>query len=77
MTNSQDLGFSYRATKDGKVFIAHHGRQVTILKDSDAQDFLAEVTGASMDAQQQAMARATGNYKRGNESLAKNHPRNR
>ncbi|MGL4575677.1 MAG: hypothetical protein ACRCV9_12915 [Burkholderiaceae bacterium] len=76
MDDTEDLGFSYRATKDGKVFIAHHGRQVTILKGSDAQDFLAEVEGADFVDQQQAMARATGNYKRGNESLAKNHPRN-
>lgn len=77
MNADEDLGFTYRATKDGKVFIAHHGRQVTVLNGSDAQDFLAEVEDVDFVDQQQAMARATGNYKHGNESLAKNHPRNR
>jgi len=72
-----DLGFSFRATKRGAVFVHHHGRLATTLRGSAAADFLLEVDSADFDEQQQIMARVTGNYRRGNERLAKNHPRNR
>lgn len=32
---------------------------------------------AAADDEQQLMARVTGNYKRGNERVAREHPRNR
>ena len=67
MAASGDLGFSYRATKAGAVAIARGGRVVTVLRGVAAQRFLAAVAGASAAAAQQAMARATGNYRRGNE----------
>jgi hypothetical protein len=41
---------------------------------SKAADFAADV---GSDDPQELMARLTGNYKRGNERMAKNHPRNR
>jgi hypothetical protein len=72
-----DLGFSYRATKRGEVFVHHRGRLATTLRGTAAADFLSEVDGADAAEQQQIMARVTGNYRRGNERLAKNHPRNR
>jgi hypothetical protein len=72
-----DLGFSYRATKRGEVFVHHRGKLATTLRGTAAADFLLEVGGAGTDEQQQIMARVTGNYRRGNERLAKNHPRNR
>ena len=72
-----DLGFSYRATKDGEVAIQRGGQVVTRLRGVAARAFLAEVDGADQVAQQQAMARVTGNYKRGNERTASGHPRNR
>lgn len=60
--------------RGGEVVIAHHGRPVTTLRGPAAAKFLAEVG----DADEQAlMARVTGNYKRGNERTARNHPRNR
>jgi len=71
------LGFTYKRSGDGEVAISRQGRVVTTLRGRAAQVFLAEVEGAPMDAQQQAMARATGNYKRGNERTAAEHPRNR
>lgn len=74
---SQDLGFSYRIRRNGELEILHHGRVASILRGSDADDFLAEVEAADEDAAQQLMARITGNYKRGNERLASQHPRNR
>ena len=66
-------GFDYDQHRDGSVVITHHGRRATVLRGPRAMEFLDEV-----DADPQAvMARWTGNYKRGNERTARNHPRNR
>jgi hypothetical protein len=59
--------FDYRTTKDGQVFISHHGREVTTLRGGTAERFLDRVRGADEGEAQLVMARATGNYKRGNE----------
>ena len=72
-----DLGFSFRTTKGGDVTILRSRAVVTVLRDEAARHFLAEMSSASFSHQQQAMARSTGNYKRGNERVAANHPRNR
>ncbi len=69
--------FSYRATANGEVAIRRDGRVVTILRGARASEFLGRVATASPDEQQLAMARATGNYRRGNERTASAHPRNR
>ncbi len=74
---SSDLGFTFRATKNGEVFVHHRGKLATTLRGEAAAEFLADIDGADADEQQQIMARITGNYRRGNERLAKNHPRNR
>lgn len=70
-----DLGFTYRARKGGEIEILHHGKLASTLRGADAADFLAEVEAGGDP--QQLMARLTGNYRRGNERLAKSHPRNR
>jgi hypothetical protein len=62
-----DLGFSWRPTKDGRVRIARSGRVVTTLAGSRAAAFLHRVEGLDPGAEQQLLARVTGNYKRGNE----------
>jgi len=62
-----DLGFSWRATKDGRVWISRDGRLVTTLAGQEARRFRDRAEGAADEAAQQLMARATGNYKRGNE----------
>lgn len=72
-----DLGFSYRASKSGEVLVRHRGRSATTLRGTAAECFLQEMADAGHAEQQQIMARVTGNYRRGNERLAKNHPRNR
>jgi hypothetical protein len=59
--------FSYRAHKDGTVRIAYRGKVVTTLAGERAARFLARVAGADAASAQQLMARATGNFKRGNE----------
>lgn len=55
------------------VVIRHHGVTATVLRGARAKDFLAEAE--SGDAQL-LMARLTGNYRRGNERTARQHPRN-
>jgi len=75
--SDNDLGFSYLATKRGEVFLRHRGRWAATLRGTAASDFLLEAQGVGFAEQQQIMARVTGNYRRGNERLAKSHPRNR
>ncbi|MBV9258281.1 MAG: hypothetical protein JO215_09705 [Ktedonobacteraceae bacterium] len=59
--------FSYRATKDGKVFLYWHRKQVKILKGPAAQEFLEDIADGDQREAQLVMARVTGNFKRGNE----------
>lgn len=61
------LGFAFVTRKSGEVSILRGGRVVTVLRGRAALDFGARVAGLSPVQQQQAMARVTGNYKRGNE----------
>ena len=63
--------FTHRITKDGKVFIAWHGKQVTILSGKKAEAFIAAMAGADAKAAQLLMAKATGHFKHGNEKLSK------
>lgn len=74
---SGDLGFDYQIAKSGTVLISHHSRMVTTLRGKPAADFLKKLAKLDLAGEQQLMARATGNYKRGNEKQAKNHPKNR
>ncbi len=50
------------------------GRHATTLRGVAAADFLDDVERGDP---QELMARLTGNYKRGNEREARNHPRHR
>lgn len=70
----QAEGFEYRVRKDGDVVIHHHGRQATILRGKAATRFLVDVQRKDP---QEVMARATGNYRRGNERTSAVHPRNK
>jgi hypothetical protein len=67
-------GFRFARRDDGSVVITHHGRRATTLRGARAAEFLAEVAAGD---EQLVMARWTGNYKRGNERAAREHPRNR
>ena len=66
-------GFTYVRRGDD-VVISHHGRAATTLRGRRALDFLEDV---EVEDPQELMARLTGNYRRGNERRARNHPRNR
>ncbi|MCW4386168.1 hypothetical protein OH146_10330 [Salinibacterium sp. SYSU T00001] len=59
-------GFEYSIV-GGSVEIRHHGRRAVVLRGAAAEKFLADVERRDP---QQVMARATGNYKRGNERRA-------
>ena len=72
-----DLGFSFRAAKGGVVEIRHRGKLAATLRGQDALEFIAEAQAGKFADGQQLMARLTGNYKRGNERVAGDHPRNR
>lgn len=65
-------GFEYTLVGDD-VVISHNGRRATTLRGAAADQFLAD---AEDDDPQELMARLTGNYKHGNERMARNHPRN-
>jgi len=60
-------GFSYQATKDGRVRISRQGRVVTTLAGRPAAVFLERVRDAGEEQTQLAMAKATKHYKHGNE----------
>jgi hypothetical protein len=59
--------FAWASTKDGRVRISWRGKVVTTLAGGSATRFLEQVEGADEEAEQLLMARATGNFKRGNE----------
>lgn len=76
-SDTSDLGFTWRRRKNGELQVLHHGHLAATLRGREADDFEAEMDGADASAQQQSMARLSGNYKRGNERTAAQHPRNR
>jgi hypothetical protein len=76
-TDAQELGFTFRVRRNGDVEILQHGRLASTLRGAVAADFKQGVADEGSAAAQQLMARVTGNYKRGNERKAGEHPRNR
>lgn len=62
-----DLGFSYRVTQAGELEISRDGRVVTRLRGRAATKAATQLESADVEAQQQRLARLTGNYRRGNE----------
>jgi hypothetical protein len=71
------LHFTFRSCKSGEVQVLRRGVLASTLRGADARKFLADIASCSPEDAQQLMARVTGNYKRGNERLAAEHPRNR
>lgn len=59
--------FAYQATKDGKVIIHWMGRPVRTIRGDEAARLLRRLEGVSEHEIQLALAKATGNFKRGNE----------
>ncbi|WP_368184780.1 hypothetical protein [Aestuariibius sp. HNIBRBA575] len=73
----EDLGFTYKRKRNGDVEIFHRGAKATTLRGEKASWFIEDMQDSDLQDQQQDMARLTGNYKRGNERKAKDHPRNK
>lgn len=67
-------GFAWQRRKNGDIVITHRGAVATVLRGTKAANFAAD---AETGDDQALMARVTGNYKRGNERQARDHPRNR
>lgn len=59
--------FSYQVTKAGQVLVSRGGRQVAVVAGAKAIRLIALLSSADADEIQLALAKATGNYKRGNE----------
>ena len=59
--------FSYGTTKSGQVRVAFHGRHVVTVSGSAAERLSAQLDGADPAKVQLLLAKATGNFKRGNE----------
>lgn len=63
----EDLPFSLREGKDRQVLIFWRGQQVMILSGARAASFMSRLHGVDEEGRQLAMAKITGNFKRGNE----------
>jgi hypothetical protein len=59
--------FSYRTTRDGRVFISWRGRQMKVLAGKRAHRLAASLSEADPQDRQVLLARATGNFRRGTE----------
>jgi hypothetical protein len=63
-----DPPFTYRITKDGAVRISRAGSVVAVVAGERARRLASRLREADPIEAQQALARATGNYRRGNEA---------
>jgi hypothetical protein len=61
-------GFSYSKRKNGDVVITHNGKNAATLRGAAAERFLVKLGRVD---NQQLMARATGNYRRGTEKRSR------
>ena len=66
-TSIDDEAFDHAKRKDGTVVISHNGRPVTTLRGREAAKFARRIENLAGREAQLLMARATGNFKRGNE----------
>jgi len=66
-----DEVFTYRITKDNKVFISWYGKPVTTLSGRKSNEFISKIKEADGKKAQLIMAKATGNFKHGNEKISK------
>ncbi len=62
--------FGYRATKSGKVLISRGDSQISVVAGKTAEKLLARLAATkSMEERQLLLAKATGNYRHGNERI--------
>ncbi len=66
-----EQSFTYRVTKDQKVFISYNSKQVMVVTKNRARELIEDLEFADEEEEQYLLARITGNFKRGNEREAK------
>ena len=59
--------FDWRVTSDSRVLVSRGGKQVVLVAGASGAKLAAQLETADDERAQQLLARATGNYKRGNE----------
>jgi hypothetical protein len=59
--------FDYQITKDRRVIIFWHNKQVKTLRGKEAEKLIATLDELDEPGVQLALAKVTGNFKRGNE----------
>ena len=59
--------FEWRVTAGSKVLVSRGGKQVGVVAGTDGAKLAAQLESAHVEQAQQLLARATGNYRRGNE----------
>ena len=69
--------FAYVIRKDGSVAISHEGRSAMVVSGDAAARLTRKLLGANPHEVQLALAKITGNFKRGNERTAMSHGRTR
>jgi hypothetical protein len=63
--------FRYRATRSGKVLICRGDRQVSVVAGKAAEKLLTRLAATeSAEVRQLLLAKATGNYRHGNERIS-------
>ncbi len=63
----QEEVFDYQITKANLVLLYHRNKHIKTLKGKSAEKFQKQIANASDFDAQLIMAKATGNFKRGNE----------
>ena len=62
------MTFSAVVTRDERLLVSHDGRQVVTLSGGDARKVIDKLERSdNEEAEQLVLAKATGNFKRGNE----------
>jgi len=59
--------FDWQVTADSRVLVSRGGKQVVVVAGVRGSKLAAQLETADNERAQQLLARATGNYKRGNE----------
>lgn len=72
-----DEPFDYEETQDGRIRITYHGRVVTTVSGTAARRLSERLEKAGPRDAQILMAKATGNFKRGNERRGRDRDRER
>lgn len=66
-----DNPFDYRVYKDGKLEITWNGKPVVMYKGKKSEDLIKRLESSDDKQVQLILAKATGNFKRGNERISK------